>query len=117
AHGAGRRRHGVDVDRACEPVARSLRGLDVVPRDLHGRPPSSFAHGSLSALRLAFDRLRSPQTVGEELAMEATQIDAGEFRAGQRRDWGTAAKGWHDWQELIYNATAPVSERLVEIAG
>lgn len=49
--------------------------------------------------------------------MEATQIDAGEFRAGQRRDWGTAAKGWHDWQELIYNGTAPVSERLVEMAG
>lgn len=49
--------------------------------------------------------------------MEATQIDAGEFRAGQRRDWGTAAKGWHDWQELIYSATAPVSERLVEMAG
>ena len=49
--------------------------------------------------------------------MEATQIDAVEFRAGQRRDWGTAAKGWHDWQELIYTATAPVSERLVEMAG
>jgi enediyne biosynthesis protein CalE5 len=49
--------------------------------------------------------------------MEATQIDAGEFRARQRRDWGTAAKGWYDWQELIYRATAPVSERLVEMAG
>jgi enediyne biosynthesis protein CalE5 len=55
--------------------------------------------------------------LGEELAMEATQIDAGEFRAGQRRDWGTAAKGWRDWQELIYETTAPVSERLVEMAG
>jgi len=49
--------------------------------------------------------------------MEATQIDAGEFRAGQRQDWRTAAKGWYDWQELIYSATAPVSERLVEMAG
>jgi enediyne biosynthesis protein CalE5 len=49
--------------------------------------------------------------------MEPTQIDAGEFRAGQRRDWGTAAKGWHDWQELIYQTTAPVSKRLVEMAG
>jgi len=49
--------------------------------------------------------------------MEATHIDAGEFRARQRRDWGTAAKGWYDWQELIYSATAPVSERLVEMAG
>lgn len=49
--------------------------------------------------------------------MEATQIDAVEFRAGQRRDWGTAAKGWFDWQELMFGATAPVSERLVEMAG
>jgi SAM-dependent methyltransferase len=49
--------------------------------------------------------------------MEATQIDAGEFRAGQRRDWGTAAKGWYDWQEVMFTATAPVSERLVEMAG
>jgi len=48
--------------------------------------------------------------------MEATQIDAAEFREGQRRQWGTAAKGWHDWQESIYSFTAPVSERLVEMA-
>lgn len=43
-------------------------------------------------------------------------IDAAEFRANQRRDWGTAAKGWHDWQELLLGATAPVSRRLVELA-
>jgi enediyne biosynthesis protein CalE5 len=49
--------------------------------------------------------------------MEATQIDAGEFRAGQRRDWDKAAQGWQTWQEFIYGATAPVSERLVELAG
>jgi SAM-dependent methyltransferase len=49
--------------------------------------------------------------------MEGTQLDAVEFRAGQRRDWGSAAKGWHDWQELIVSATAGVSRRLVEIAG
>jgi SAM-dependent methyltransferase len=48
--------------------------------------------------------------------MEATQIDAGEFRATQRRDWGTAAKGWHDWQDLIISGTLGVSERLVEMA-
>jgi enediyne biosynthesis protein CalE5 len=44
-------------------------------------------------------------------------MDAVEFRAGQRQDWDTAAKGWHDWQELMYGATAQVSERLVEMAG
>jgi len=49
--------------------------------------------------------------------MEASQIDPVEFRAGQRRDWDTAAKGWHDWQELMYEATAQVSGRLVEMAG
>ena len=49
--------------------------------------------------------------------MGATQIDAGEFRAGQRRDWDTAAQGWHDWQELIIGRTAGVSTRLVELAG
>jgi ubiquinone/menaquinone biosynthesis C-methylase UbiE len=48
--------------------------------------------------------------------METTQIDAGEFRAKQRNDWDTAARGWHDWQELIIGATAAVSERLVELA-
>jgi SAM-dependent methyltransferase len=46
--------------------------------------------------------------------MEA-QIDAGEFRSGQRRDWGIAAQAWHDWQELMVAATAPVSKRLVEL--
>jgi SAM-dependent methyltransferase len=49
--------------------------------------------------------------------MEATQLDAGEFRAGQRRDWGSAAKGWHDWQQVIIDSTAGVSMRLVEMAG
>src|SRR5262249_16901860 len=72
---------------------------------------------TLSALPSAFDRLRSSQPRERSLSMEATQIDAVEFRAGQRRDWGTAAKGWFDWQELMFGATAPVSERLVEMAG
>jgi SAM-dependent methyltransferase len=49
--------------------------------------------------------------------METAQLDAVEFRAGQRRDWGNAAKGWHDWQELIVSSTAEVSKRLVELAG
>jgi ubiquinone/menaquinone biosynthesis C-methylase UbiE len=49
--------------------------------------------------------------------METTQIDAGEFRAKQRKDWDSAAQGWHDWQELIIEATAAVSERLVELAA
>lgn len=43
-------------------------------------------------------------------------MDAVEFRGRQRRDWGSAAKGWYDWQELIATTTAPVSRRLVELA-
>jgi len=49
--------------------------------------------------------------------MEATQIDAGEFRAKQRRDWEVASKGWRAWNERIDAATRHVSVRLVEAAG
>jgi SAM-dependent methyltransferase len=49
--------------------------------------------------------------------MEAAQIDAVEFRARQRRDWARSAQGWHDWQHMIQPAGAPVSKRLVELAG
>jgi ubiquinone/menaquinone biosynthesis C-methylase UbiE len=48
--------------------------------------------------------------------MEATQIDAGEFRARQRRDWEAASQGWRDWHDLISTATRPVSLRLIEMA-
>jgi enediyne biosynthesis protein CalE5 len=43
-------------------------------------------------------------------------MDAVEFRDGQRRDWGSAAKGWHVWQELMVDASAHVSRKLVELA-
>jgi SAM-dependent methyltransferase len=49
--------------------------------------------------------------------MTTTQIDAGEFRSRQRQDWNTASQGWRDWSELIDASTAPVSKRLVELAG
>jgi SAM-dependent methyltransferase len=45
-----------------------------------------------------------------------TGIDAGEFRSRQRQDWDSAAQGWKDWQEVIIDATRPVSKRLVELA-
>jgi SAM-dependent methyltransferase len=47
----------------------------------------------------------------------APEIDAGEFRAGQRRDWNTASKGWREWHDLIDTATHAVSERMVEMAA
>src|SRR3954447_26387414 len=49
--------------------------------------------------------------------MEAQSIDAGEFRASQRKQWNVAAHGWNKWSELIDRAAGSVSERLVELAG
>ena len=48
--------------------------------------------------------------------MEATGVDQHEFRAGQRRDWDEASKGWREWSEFIDRTTAPVSERLMAMA-
>lgn len=50
-------------------------------------------------------------------AVSTTPIDAGEFRSRQRQDWNNASQGWRDWNELIDAGTAPVSKRLVELAG
>jgi SAM-dependent methyltransferase len=49
--------------------------------------------------------------------VEAGSIDAGEFRAGQRQQWDSAATGWRKWNELIDESARGVSERLVEMAG
>src|SRR3977135_3946568 len=49
--------------------------------------------------------------------MEGTGVDQHEFRAGQRRDWDEASKGWREWSEFIDRMTAPVSERLTAMAG
>ena len=49
--------------------------------------------------------------------MNAAEIDAGEFREGQRRDWNTASRGWREWNELIDETTQLVSDRMVEMAG
>jgi enediyne biosynthesis protein CalE5 len=49
--------------------------------------------------------------------LSPAEIDAGEFREGQRRDWDSASRGWRDWNELIDRSTHSVSERMVEMAG
>lgn len=47
----------------------------------------------------------------------ATQpFDADGYKAGQRRDWSTAAAGWKYWWETIEKSAAPVSRRLIELA-
>jgi enediyne biosynthesis protein CalE5 len=48
--------------------------------------------------------------------MEGTEVDQHEFRAGQRRDWDAASKGWREWSEFIDRTTAPVSEKLMAMA-
>jgi SAM-dependent methyltransferase len=48
--------------------------------------------------------------------MEWTGVDQHEFRAGQRRDWNQASKGWRGWSEFIDRTTTPVSERLMAMA-
>lgn len=48
--------------------------------------------------------------------MDASAIDAGEFRQGQRQSWNSAAAGWRRRSEQIDAAMGPVSERLVEMA-
>lgn len=48
--------------------------------------------------------------------MEAKTIDAGEFRAGQRSQWNTAASGWRKWCNFIDEAASGISDRLVELA-
>jgi SAM-dependent methyltransferase len=49
--------------------------------------------------------------------MQASQIDQQEFRGIQRGHWNEASKGWREWSEFIDRSTAPVSERLVALAG
>src|SRR2546421_11147904 len=49
--------------------------------------------------------------------MESQSIDAAEFRARQRESWNIGARGWREWSEYIDRGTAPVSKRLVELAG
>lgn len=49
--------------------------------------------------------------------MQASGINAAEFRKGQRGDWDSASQGWRDWTELIDSGGRSVSERMVAMAG
>lgn len=49
--------------------------------------------------------------------MESKAVDPGEFRAGQRTQWDSAATGWRKWSELIDSSLSGISNRLVELAG
>lgn len=43
-------------------------------------------------------------------------FDASKYKAGQRRDWSSAAAGWKYWWETLETALTPVSQRMIELA-
>jgi ubiquinone/menaquinone biosynthesis C-methylase UbiE len=43
--------------------------------------------------------------------------DAAAFREAQHASWDSVAAGWQQWSEFAERAYAPISERLVELAG
>jgi SAM-dependent methyltransferase len=49
--------------------------------------------------------------------MDPQTVDPVEFREGQRQQWRKGAEGWRKRSEFIDAATAPVSKRMVELAG
>jgi SAM-dependent methyltransferase len=48
--------------------------------------------------------------------VQATQIDAGNFRDAQKQSWNQAAHGWQKWAPFQDKSTQRVSDRLVELA-
>jgi enediyne biosynthesis protein CalE5 len=48
--------------------------------------------------------------------VERKAIDAGEFRAAQKQQWGVASAGWRKHSESIDESASIVSERLVALA-
>ena len=48
--------------------------------------------------------------------MSSQPFDPARYKAGQRREWDTAAPGLKDWREVAEPAFQPVSERMMELA-
>lgn len=49
--------------------------------------------------------------------MTAPAFDAAAFRDAQRQEWDEAATGWDKWGDFIERSSAPVTERMLELAG
>ena len=49
--------------------------------------------------------------------MKPGEIDPGDFRQAQHRNWDSAAVGWMEWSAFNDRADRHISERLVELAG
>jgi ubiquinone/menaquinone biosynthesis C-methylase UbiE len=48
--------------------------------------------------------------------MSTQPFDAARYKAGQRREWDTAAPGYMDWGLVLGPQLQPVSERMLELA-
>jgi len=49
--------------------------------------------------------------------MTTQPFDAARYKAGQRREWDTAAPGYMDWGQVLGPQLQPVSERMLDLAG
>jgi len=49
--------------------------------------------------------------------MSTQPFDPARYKAGQRREWDTAAPGYKDWGLVLGPQLQPVSERMLELAG
>lgn len=48
---------------------------------------------------------------------DAKGFNAGDYKAALKLSWNEAAKGWDKWWDTINSGAAPVSARLLELAG
>jgi SAM-dependent methyltransferase len=49
--------------------------------------------------------------------MSTKSFDPVAYKAGQRREWTKAAKGWRKWWKTLETFLGPVGDRLVQLAG
>lgn len=49
--------------------------------------------------------------------MSAQPFDPVRYKAGQRREWSTAAPAWKNWWQRIEPMLQPVSDRMMDLAG
>lgn len=48
--------------------------------------------------------------------MGMPSFDPGQYKAGQRQEWDSAAPGWKKWREVLERGAQFVSDRMVELA-
>ncbi len=46
-----------------------------------------------------------------------SQSSNSDYKAGQRRQWGSVADGWYRWWPTFEQSARPVSDRMIELSG